>query len=84
MNRSRTQPSNFSKARIKIQGWFLITLCCLICKPQANLSIDPYGSEDVDLEDPIGRLEMLKKTHNSLVFDWAINCPGIRALPHKF
>lgn len=31
-------------------------------KPQASLSIDPYGSEEVDFEDLNRRLEMLKKT----------------------
>ncbi|XP_040489481.1 IST1 homolog [Ursus maritimus] len=77
-----TSPKPESRSKVGFDNFMLPDFPNV--KPQANLSIDPYGSEDVDFEDPIGRLEMLKKTHNSLVFDWAINCPGIRALLHKF
>ncbi|GAB5582446.1 RNA/RNP complex-1-interacting phosphatase isoform X3 [Prionailurus iriomotensis] len=51
-------------------------------KPQASLSIDPCGSEEVDFEDLNRRLEILKKTTKFLGLG-LINCLGIRALQHK-
>ncbi|XP_077612480.1 IST1 homolog [Crocuta crocuta] len=55
-----TSPKPESRSKIGFDNFMLPDLPDV--KPQASLSIDPYGSEEVDFEDLNRRLEMLKKT----------------------
>ncbi|XP_008067768.1 IST1 homolog [Carlito syrichta] len=52
-------PKPESRAKIRFDNFMLPHLPDV--KPQASLSIGPYGSEEVDFEDLNRRLEMLKK-----------------------